>query len=326
MPFTVSPQIRLVALVGGIAALGLAAFMLTAGRSSPGATAASVGTIKQLHPVHKRTVQPAVAKPKPPKPKPKPAVAVLPGLPSSLAQALRKHDLVVVGLFDPQARVDRITLAEASAAAEVTRAGFLPLSVLDQRQAGPLVRQLGVLSDPAVLVYRRPGKLVARFDSFADRDTVAQAVVNAMPPALAQRALAPASNPAAPPLVTLRAWDDRAGKICTRAEARLQRISPDASQAEFLRWVPPVLAAEQEIVVKLKALPAPSRAPDRLLAQRLIDAIARFRAQEMRLVELVKREGKAGASRLVPVDEAAMLRARSAATAAGATGCAVLGA
>ena len=51
--------------------------------------------------------------------------------------------------------------------------------------------QLGVLPDPAVLVYRRPGKLVARFDGFADRDTVAQAVINAVPSELARQAAAP---------------------------------------------------------------------------------------------------------------------------------------
>jgi hypothetical protein len=188
---TVSPQIRLVAILGGVAALGLAAFFLTAGRSSTGSTAASVGTIKPLHPVRKLgthgSVQKPVARAKPravaPKAtptKPVPArVAVLPGLPSPLAQALRKHELVVMALFDPQARTDAITVAEASAGAEVAHAGFVPLNVLDQRQAGPLVKQLGVLPDPAVLVYRRPGTLVARFDGFADRDTVAQAVANA---------------------------------------------------------------------------------------------------------------------------------------------------
>ena len=180
MSHTVSPQIRLVAILGGVAALGLAVFMLTAGRSSPGTTAASVGTIKPLHPVRKlgthgtvrkpaaktkTHAKPAVAsKPKPkaaPKTKPVPArVAVLPGLPSPLAQALRKHELVVMALFDPQARTDVITVAEAAVGAQVAHAGFVPLNVLDQREAGPLLRQLGVLPDPAVLVYRRPGKLV----------------------------------------------------------------------------------------------------------------------------------------------------------------------
>ena len=37
----------------------------------------------------------------------------------------------------------------------------------------------GVIQDPAVLVLRPPGDLVVRIDGFADRDTVAQAAVNA---------------------------------------------------------------------------------------------------------------------------------------------------
>jgi hypothetical protein len=170
---------RLVVVLGGLAALGLAAFMLTLGRSPASASQASVGTIKLLHPVRKPgTHTPVKPKPAPRKPAPKPIV-LLPGLPPEVAAALRKHELVVVSLYDPQARVDRISLAEASAGAEVAHAGFVPLDVLRQRQAGPLMRQLGVLPDPAVLVYRRPGNLVARFDGFADRDTVAQAVANA---------------------------------------------------------------------------------------------------------------------------------------------------
>jgi hypothetical protein len=172
---------RLVVALAGLAALGLAAFTLM-GRPS-GASEASIAPIKPLHPVRK--VVQAQAKVAPPKPKvapkklvPKP-VALLPGLTPEIAAALRKHDLVVISLFDPQSRVDQISLAEASAGAKAAHAGFVPLDVLRQRQAGPLVRQLGVLPDPAVLVYRRPGDIVARFDGFADRDTVAQAVANA---------------------------------------------------------------------------------------------------------------------------------------------------
>jgi len=121
---------------------------------------------------------PKKAVPKRPRPTPKP-IELLPGLTPEVAAALRTHDVVVVSLFDPQARVDQISLAEASAGAKAARAGFVPLDVLRQGQAGPLVRQLGVLPDPAVLVYRRPGDLVARFDGFADRDTVAQAAADA---------------------------------------------------------------------------------------------------------------------------------------------------
>jgi hypothetical protein len=180
---TISPQMRVVAALGGFAALGLAAFMLTLGRPS-GASEASVAPIKPLHPVRKPGTQakpqakPKVTPAKPKKAAPKPVV-LLPGLAPEVAAALRRHEVVVVSLFDPHARVDQISLAEASAGAKTAHAGFVPLDVLRQGQGGPLVRQLGVLPDPAVLVYRRPGDLVARFDGFADRDTVAQAVANA---------------------------------------------------------------------------------------------------------------------------------------------------
>jgi hypothetical protein len=186
MTLTISPQMRIVVALAGLAALGLAAFTLM-GRPS-GASEATVAPIKPLHPVRKVVhAQPKVAKVAPAQPKvtprkpalkPKP-VELLPGLTPEIAAALRSHDVVVVSLFDPQARVDGISLAEASAGAKAAHAGFVPLDVLRQGQAGQLVRQLGVLPDPAVLVYRRPGDLVARFDGFADRDTVAQAAANA---------------------------------------------------------------------------------------------------------------------------------------------------
>lgn len=174
---------RIVVALAGLAALGLAAFMFM-GRPS-GATESSVALIKPLHPVRKHPVPvkataakafPKKAVPKKVAPKP---IRLLPGLVPEVAAALRTHDVVVVSLFDPQARVDRISLAEASAGAKAAHAGFVPLDVLRQRQAGPLLRQLGVIPDPAVLVYRRPGDIVARFDGFADRDTVAQAAANA---------------------------------------------------------------------------------------------------------------------------------------------------
>jgi hypothetical protein len=201
--FTISPQIRLVALLGGLAALGLAVFMFTAGRSSGSASEASAASIKPLHPVRKAHVRHAPAKhvapARPtkhaaapthaaPRPRPKPlaspapatrAPAPAPGIPAILARALGRHSVVVVALFNPEADVDRISLAEASAGAAASRVGFVPLNVLAQAQAGPLTRTFGVLPDPAVLVYRRPGKLVARFDGFVDRDTVAQAASSA---------------------------------------------------------------------------------------------------------------------------------------------------
>ena len=56
--------------------------------------------------------------------------------------------------------------------------GFVALNVLTESQARPLTKQLGVLEDPAVLVFRRPNVLVVRFSGFADMQTVAQAARN----------------------------------------------------------------------------------------------------------------------------------------------------
>jgi hypothetical protein len=204
MTLTVSPQIRLVALIGALAAAGLAVFMFTMGGPASSVEAGSAPTIKPLYngrkvPVHPKATKPvahkptATAKPVPAKPAkhqvapakppaaPKAPIVSANGLPLVLVTALEHHSVVVVALYDPQSRVDGISLAEAGAGAAAAQAGFVPLNVLDASQAGPLMKLLGVLPDPAVLVYRRPGDLVARFDGFADRDTVAQAATNVAP-------------------------------------------------------------------------------------------------------------------------------------------------
>ena len=67
----------------------------------------------------------------------------------------------------------------------VLRAGFLPVNVLDEKIVAPITALVpggGLLPDPGVLVFQRPGTLVTQFAGFADRDMVAQAAVNAIPP------------------------------------------------------------------------------------------------------------------------------------------------
>ena len=49
----------------------------------------------------------------------------------------------------------------------------------DNGDVDSLNSKYGVLQDPAVLVLRPPGSLVVRIDGFADRETVAQAALNA---------------------------------------------------------------------------------------------------------------------------------------------------
>jgi hypothetical protein len=101
------------------------------------------------------------------------------GLPEPLAQAFGRYSTVVVSLYDPYSQVDGISFAEAKAGAALAGVGFVPLSVLSQAQVGKLTEQLGLLPDPGVLVYVRPGTLAAKISGFADKETVAQAAQNA---------------------------------------------------------------------------------------------------------------------------------------------------
>jgi hypothetical protein len=141
-------------------------------------------------PTTHKTAKPAapakkpVAKPAPVRPRPTVNVAAIKaaraaGLPEPLAQAFGRHSTVVVSLYDPYSQVDGTSFAEAKAGAALAGVGFVPLSVLSQRDVGKLTEQLGLLPDPGVLVYVRPGALAAKIAGFADKETVAQAAVNA---------------------------------------------------------------------------------------------------------------------------------------------------
>ncbi len=120
-----------------------------------------------------------VAKPKALTPVKPVAAPVEPGLPKVLKAALADHRVVVVSLYDPAAAVDQLAVAEARAGASAAGAGFLALNVFREAHSRPLVELLGTLENPSVLVYRRPEALFARMGGFADRETVAQAAVNA---------------------------------------------------------------------------------------------------------------------------------------------------
>lgn len=152
-------------------------------------------------PVTKAPAKPkAVVKPKPKaavKPKTKPvAVPVQPpvrkpvekpkgdpvdanGLPLVLSQTLARHPVTVVALYDPDAAIDQMALAEARAGAAAVNAGFVALDIRREPQVRPLAQLLGVLETPSVLVYERPSTLFARLRGFTDRETVAQAAANA---------------------------------------------------------------------------------------------------------------------------------------------------
>ncbi len=123
-----------------------------------------------------------------PRPKPKHVPAVIDGMPSALALALRGGPVVVAALYAPGSSVDELARAEAQAGARAAGVPFVPLDVTSERVAAPLTSLLTggasaadrVLDDPAVLVFKSPKTLFVRLSGWNDRDTVAQAVANAL--------------------------------------------------------------------------------------------------------------------------------------------------
>lgn len=191
MDTQISPQVRLVAIVGLVAALAGGGGIVFMNR-----TAAADG----LEPAAQDVTQNAALLPVPAKPKaepapaqkaapPKPVPAAKPaepaptvdehGLPLSISAALERSEIVVVTLFAPGGTVDGLALAEARAGAREAGAAFVAVNVLERTQGIAIARLLGVAESPATLVYRSPADLAFRFDGFADLVTVAQGVTNA---------------------------------------------------------------------------------------------------------------------------------------------------
>jgi hypothetical protein len=236
---TISPQIRIVALVGLLAIVALGGSMMVLGRSHPTAvpaagerhgsatqrhgsatprtgttstpakthvtpvaahakpktavkTAAPAAHAKKTAPAHKAanthkaaTTHKATHRQAKTKFRGNPVYA---NLPAPLQWQLAHHKVVVVSFYNPNAEVDTISVAEAHAGATDAGAGFLLVSVLDNKVAGIITALLpggGLLPEPGVLIYRAPGTIAFRVDGFADRASIAQAAANllAAPPA-----------------------------------------------------------------------------------------------------------------------------------------------
>jgi len=194
--FTLSPPVRYAALLGLLAAVLIGGGMTVLGHKGATATATHVinkhpfGTKAKHHstvpsPATKPAAHKAAkAKPVPvvPKPAEQPSAVVAAlkaGLPPVIASALGQHRVVVVSLYNPYSEVDGIAFAEARAGAQLANVGFVPLNVLSQAQSEKLTELLGLLPNPGMLVYVRPGKLAVKISGFADKETVAQAAHNA---------------------------------------------------------------------------------------------------------------------------------------------------
>ena len=167
---TLNPPTRVVALVGALVLTGLAAVFFLLGRGAMSGSASPTASAPVTHSTPQTTHRPAV------KPKPKPRQPS--GFPAPVDHALRYGKIVVVSVSMPGAAVDAEVRSEAHAAARASRAGFVRLSALNDRAMAQLMAKTGVLPDPAVVVVKRPGTVVATF-SVADAGTIAQAVAEA---------------------------------------------------------------------------------------------------------------------------------------------------
>ena len=98
----------------------------------------------------------------------------------ALEWALVEDEALVVLFYTPASGLDGTTVLEARSAALHVGAGFLAVNVKDNRRVAELAEKYEVVEAPVVLVFVRGPKLAARFDRFADRETIAQAVENAL--------------------------------------------------------------------------------------------------------------------------------------------------
>jgi hypothetical protein len=165
-------QLRLLGLLVGVVVLAAGYLVVTKHKTNTPSTASStpaVTTPTHTTPTPSKAQTHATA----------PVKLVTNGLPVKIALALRKHPVVVVSLAQPGASLDQLAAGEAKAGADEMGAGFLQLDVFRQHPGTAILRKLGVLTTPAVLVVKRKGGVYAEFKGFVDRDVVAQAVADA---------------------------------------------------------------------------------------------------------------------------------------------------
>jgi len=180
-----SPQVRILAIVIILAgAAGMLALRMLGPSVADETSAAPVvtHTAARLKPAKQDKAAPAPVKAAAAVPAlnaPTPAAPT--GFPVAIDAALRKHQVLVVSLVVPGARVDELAAAEAQAGAKLGGAGYLALNVLNEDVARALLSRLDLVEDPSVLVLKRSGEIAVELAGFVDRETVAQAAANASP-------------------------------------------------------------------------------------------------------------------------------------------------
>jgi hypothetical protein len=169
-------QIRLVALLVLVVVAGGGYFALKGHKSATPTTKTTASSTPAVTTPAKTTPTPSKTHSHPVAPAAKLATH---GLPVSVARALQKNSVVVVSLTTPRGEDEAFTRAEAQAAADEMGAGYVSIDVFHQRAGTAILRKLGVVDTPDILVIKASGTIFSDFKGFVDREVVAQAVADA---------------------------------------------------------------------------------------------------------------------------------------------------
>jgi hypothetical protein len=120
------------------------------------------------------TAAPKVPTPLHPTTHGKPKIQLDPGLPTALRAALEAHGVVIAVVYG---QGDSAAVANAILGARAAHAGFAALNIESEGVARDVALLAPGLTDPTVLVVRRPGTISAALPGYSDSDTVAQAAV-----------------------------------------------------------------------------------------------------------------------------------------------------
>lgn len=183
MSLTISPPIRILAAVAALVAVGLGILLFAQSRSSSDGSSATPPAVSQStsKPATNAAAKPANTATKPAnKPAPKPSVVLLPNLPAPVARTLHFSRIAVVVIYSTGVAGDRAAVAQARAAAKSAHVGFAAVNVVNEKLARSAGAFAGTtLAPPAMLIVKRPGKIVNRFSGSVDSGIVAQAAMNA---------------------------------------------------------------------------------------------------------------------------------------------------
>jgi len=226
-------------------------------------------------------------------------VAKLPnGTPNTIAAQLATHGVVVVLLYNPRDKVDSYSLSEAALGASQASAGFLSVDVLSQRQASPFTTAYGVLQDPTILFFVRPGKLVQKLIGFADHETVSQAAANeavkaGWVPSRAQRTAA-AATASAPTTVSFAEWRTNANTVChSNLALGRESLPATASTSQGATYIRGIEKQVDHVIAGLVALPLPSAASRRALVGSFVASLKTLRGDYASTLQAVLRHDRA---------------------------------